>query len=45
VELRTLRAFLTVAKHRSFTHAAEELLLTQSASAHAYKPVIAELCA
>jgi DNA-binding transcriptional LysR family regulator len=31
MELRTLRAFLTVAKHRSFTHAAEELFLTQSA--------------
>lgn len=31
MELRTLRAFLTVAKHRSFTHAGEELFLTQSA--------------
>jgi DNA-binding transcriptional LysR family regulator len=31
VELRTLRAFLAVAKHRSFTLAAEELFLTQSA--------------
>ena len=31
MEVRTLRAFLTVAKHRSFTHAAEELFLTQSA--------------
>ncbi len=31
MEIRTLRAFLAVAKHRSFTHAAEELFLTQSA--------------
>jgi DNA-binding transcriptional LysR family regulator len=31
VELRTLRAFLAVAKHRSFTLAADELFLTQSA--------------
>ena len=31
MELRTLRAFLAVAKHRSFTLAAEELFLTQSA--------------
>jgi DNA-binding transcriptional LysR family regulator len=31
VELRHIRAFVVVAAHRSFTHAAEELLITQPA--------------
>lgn len=31
IELRHLRAFATVARHRSFTRAAEELLITQPA--------------
>ncbi|MEV5541700.1 LysR family transcriptional regulator [Saccharopolyspora shandongensis] len=31
VELRHLRAFVSVARHRSFTHAAEELAVTQPA--------------
>jgi DNA-binding transcriptional LysR family regulator len=31
VELRHLRAFAAVARHRSFTHAAEELLISQPA--------------
>jgi len=43
VEFRYLRSFLTVAKHRSFTLAAEELFLTQSAVSQQIRTLETEL--
>jgi DNA-binding transcriptional LysR family regulator len=43
VEIRYLRSFLTVAKHRSFTLAAEELFLTQSAVSQQIRTLESEL--